>query len=257
VGEWLRGDVQGSLRGPAAVRSELYFRAAAGLWAAVTGGGTAFEREYGAAFFDHLDADPEAAAQFQGSMAGRAAYEAGAVVAAYDFGALATLVDVGGGPAIMLSAILRSAPRLRAVLVDRPGTLPAARARLEADGVAGRAECLAGDFFAELPAGADGYLLARVLHDWDDDAAARILAVCKAAMGPGARLLVAEAILPERAADQPEAIRMDLHMLLLLGARERTEAEFRALLAGAGFEVAAVAPTGAPSGLSVLEAVVR
>ena len=85
---------------------------------------------------------------------------------------------------------------------------------------------MAGDFFDAVPAGADAYLLSRVLHDWDDEDALRILRVCRAAMRADARLLVVDAILPERAVDQPFAIRMDLHMLLLLGARERTEAEF-------------------------------
>jgi hypothetical protein len=67
-------------------------------------------------------------------------------------------------------------------------------------------------------------------------------------------VLVVDAILPQRAKDLPFAIRMDLHMLLLLGARERTEAEFRTLLASAGLEVVRVVPTGSPAGLSVIEA---
>ena len=73
-------------------------------------------------------------------------------------------------------------------------------------------------------------------------------------MGPDARLLVVDAILPERAVDQPFAIRMDLHMLLLLGARERTEAEFAALLERAGFSLTRAIPTGSPAGLGVVEA---
>ena len=103
-------------------------------------------------------------------------------------------------------------------------------------------------------AGADAYLLSRVLHDWDDDDAERILDL-PAAMRTGSRLLVVEAVLPEQARDQPAAIRMDLHMLLLLGARERTaEAEFRQLLELCGFEVQRVVPTGSPAGLGVIEA---
>ena len=93
-----------------------------------------------------------------------------------------------------------------------------------------------------------------MLHDWTDDDARRVLATCRAAMGPGSRLLVVEAILPERAADQPAVIRMDLHMLVLLGARERTEAQLRRLLADAGFELRRVVPTRSPAGLSVIEA---
>jgi hypothetical protein len=125
---------------------------------------------------------------------------------------------------------------------------------MEAEGLGDRCKCVAGDFFAALPAGADAYLLSRVLHDWDDADAGRILAACRAALPPGGRVLVVEALMPERAQDGPEAVRMDLHMLTLLGSRERTEAEYRALLARAGLEVAAVHPTGSPAGLGVVEA---
>jgi hypothetical protein len=133
--------------------------------------------------------------------------------------------------------------------------VPLTRARLADDGLAGRAECLVGDFFDSLPAGADAYLLSRVVHDWGDAEARRILATCRAAVPPHGRLLLVEALLPERARDQPAAIRMDVHMLVLLGARERTEAQYRELLEAAGFTVRRVVPTRSPVGLSVIEAV--
>ena len=129
------------------------------------------------------------------------------------------------------------------------------RSKPHASTSAERAQCVEADFFEALPFGADAYLLSRVLHDWDDEPARRILAVVRAALPPHGRLLVVDAILPERAKDLPGAIRMDLHMLLLLGARERTEAEFRTLLAASGFEVRRIVPTGSPAGLSVIEAV--
>jgi hypothetical protein len=95
-----------------------------------------------------------------------------------------------------------------------------------------------------------------VLHDWDDEDAGRILDRVRAAMGDGSRLLVVEAILPERAADLAPAIRMDVSMLMLFSqARERTESEFGELLARAGLQLRAVFPTRSPAGLSVLEAV--
>ena len=255
VGACLRSDVAGSLRGPAVVRGELYYQAAAGTLAAVRHGGTAFEQVYGDRFFDYLARHPEQEATFQASMSGRAEQEAGDVVAAYDFGGLGRLVDVGGGYGILLGAVLRAAPELQAVLVDQPGVVEQARRRLEAEGVAGRCELVAGDFFASVPAGADAYLLSRVLHDWVDDDARRLLATCRSAMGQGSRLLIVEALLPERARDQPAEIRMDLHMLVLLGAHERTEAQYRRLLGETGFRVARVVPTASPAGLSVLEAV--
>lgn len=241
-------------RGAIIARGEVYYEAAAGLLDAVREGGTAFERVHGERFFEHLGRHPDREAAFQDSMAARSQREADDVVAAYDFSRIRRLVDVGGGRGILLSAILRAAPDMHGVLLDRDAAIPEARRRLEADGLADRAECREGDFFAAVPAGADAYLLSRVIHDWDDADAVRILATCRAAMGVGTRLLLVEAVLPERARERPEAIRMDLHMLILLGARERAEPEYRRLLADAGLELRRVVPTASPAGLSVIEA---
>jgi precorrin-6B methylase 2 len=248
------GEALPALRGQIVARAEVYYRAAAGLLDALRDGGTPFERVYGERFFDHLGRDMDAEAAFNASMAARADREARDVVAAYDFGGLRRLVDVGGGSGVLLSAILRAAPALRGVLMDRSAAIEAARERLERNGLAGRAECVAGDFFAAVPAGGDAYLLSRVIHDWDDRDATRILRRCRAAMSDGARLLVVEAVLPERARDAPEAIRMDLHMLVLFGARERTEEEYRRLLSAAGLDLRRVVPTASPAAVGVIEA---
>ena len=256
VGEGLREGVPGSQRGAILVRGEVYWSAAAGMLRTAIDGGTAFEHVHGERFFEHLAADPEREAAFQASMADRARREAADVVAVYDFAGLRELVDVGGGSGVLLEAILRATPGLRGVLIDRPEAVERAGARLATAGLDGLAECVAGDFFDAVPPGADAYLLSRVLHDWDDADARRILATCRAAMPAGARLLLVDAIVPERAQDAPEAIRMDLHMLMLLRARERTEAQFRELLAGAGFDLRRVVPTASAANLSVLEATV-
>jgi len=245
-----------SLRGATIARGELYYGAAAGLLKTVREGGTSFEHVHGASFFDYLQRHPDQYRVFQGSMAGRAEREARDVVAGYDFSGLRRLVDVGGGPAVLLAEILRATPQLRGVLMDREAVLPQARAHVERSGVGDRAECVKGDFFVSVPAGGDAYLLSRVLHDWNDGDAGRILANCRAAMSPGARLLVVEAILPERAGDAPEVIRMDLHMLILLGAKERTEAEFHRLLGDAGFRVQRVVRIASSAGLGIIEAVI-
>jgi hypothetical protein len=244
-----------SLRGATIARGALYYGAAAGLLETVRDGGTSFEHVHGTSFFEHLRRHPDRYDVFQGSMAGRAEQEARDVVAAYDFTGLHRLVDVGGGPAVLLAEILRAVPALAGVLMDHEAVVPRARDHLDRSGVGDRAECVPGDFFETVPAGGDAYLLSRVLHDWDDRDAGRILATCRSAMEPGVRLLVVEAILPERATDAPAVIRMDLHMLILLGARERTEAEFRNLLGAAGFTVQRVVRTGSSAGLGIIEAV--
>ena len=249
------GGCLSSLRGATIARGALYYDAAAGLLETVRDGGTSFAHVHGASFFEHLQRHPDQYDVFQGSMAGRAEQEARDVVAAYDFTGLRRLVDVGGGPAVTLAEILRAVPELAGVLMDREAVVPRARQHLDRSGVGDRAECVPGDFFVTVPAGGDAYLLSRVLHDWDDGDAGRILAVCRSAMEPGVRLLVVEAILPERASDAPAVIRMDLHMLILLGARERTEAEFRNLLGAAGFTVQRVVQTESSAGLGIIEAV--
>jgi hypothetical protein len=240
VGELLRAGVPGSLRGAVVARGGLYHRPAAGLLAAVRDGGTPFELVEGRTFFDALAAAPERLAAFQASMADRSAREAGAVVAAYDVSGFASVVDVGGGSGTLLRAVLGRAPSADVLLFDRPAVV--AGSDLPAAG---------GDFFTEVPAGADAYLLSRVLHDWDDSDARRVLGVRRTAMRPDSVLLLVEAVLPERAVDDPAAVRMDLHMLLLLHGRERTAAEYAALCDTAGLRLTRDVATDA--GVHVLE----
>ena len=102
------------------------------------------------------------------------------------------------------------------------------------------------DFFAEVPPGGDVYLLSNVLHDWDDAAATTILRTVRAAMRPDARLLVVENVLdaPGRTAPQQRDVHLvDLHMLVMFGARERTKAEYDSLLVDAGFAPSRLSPS--------------
>ncbi|WP_170309082.1 methyltransferase [Pseudonocardia hierapolitana] len=243
TGRLLRDGVEGSQRGAVLARGGLYYGALAGLLDAVRDGGVPFERVHGRTFFDHLDAHPAESARFQGSMAVRAAREAAAVVEAYDFRRFRTLVDVGGGTGVLLAAILRAAPGVSAVLFDRPEVVRDAQV-----------PHVGGDFFAEVPAGAEAYVLSRVIHDWSDADAVAILRTVRRAIPDTGTLLLVEAVLPARAADDPAAVRMDVHILTLLGGQERTAAEFAVLLDAAGFRLDRVLPTGPGSGVHVLVA---
>jgi hypothetical protein len=243
MGELLCADRRGAQRGAMLARGQVYYAALGGLLAAVRSGGVPFESVHGERFFAHLAAHPELVGAFQASMRDRSAREAAAVVAAYDFAVFGTVVDIGGGGGVLLTAILDAAPDVSGVLFDRPEVT--ARSPLPA---------VAGDFFVDVPAGADAYLLSRVIHDWSDADAVAILRTCRRAMTDSARLLLVEAELPERAADHPAAIRMDLHMLALLGGRERTRAEYAALLAEADLRLTAVVPADPVSGVHVYEA---
>lgn len=246
--ELLREGRPGSFRGLLLARGELYYGAFGRLRDAVRGGGNAFEMAYGKPFFEHLDGHPEQTAAFQQSMADRARQEVADVVAAYDFGRFGRLVDVGGGRGALVAAIAAANPALSAVLFDQPAIADRAL------DLPGNCEIARGDFFASVPGGADAYMLSRVIHDWDDDAARRILVNCREAMPADGTLLLVEALLPERAVEAPAAIRMDINMLTMFDGKERTEAEFAGLFAAAGFRPTRTVAVDRATGLHILEA---
>ncbi len=213
-------------------------------------GKPAFEHVFGAPRFEWLAKHPEQAALFQRAMVALGQGGNAEVAEAYDFAGCGRIVDVGGGHGQLLSAILARNPQLSGVLYDLPAGIEAARA-----GVGGplpRCELVAGDFFAAVPEGADAYILKRVIHDWDDDSAVRILDNCRRAMAAGGRVLVVETIV--KTGNDPDPIKvMDLNMLAVTGGRERTKDEYMRLFERAGLRLARVMPT--PSPLSILEAV--
>jgi O-methyltransferase len=248
------GERLGTFAGAVTARGTLYYPAVGHLLDALRTGRVAFELAYGAPMFDYLAAPSDLAEVFHSSMADRARREANAVAAAFDYSNCRTVVDVGGGRGILLARLLDERPELVGVLADLPSALPGARAYLDAAGVGDRVRDEAIDFFVAVPGGGDVYVLSRVLHDWKDADALSILETCRADMPNTARLVVIDAIVPEVASDAPAAIRMDLYMLVLLGARERTEGDLRALLVTAGFRVDGVTPLDPLSGLAMISA---
>jgi hypothetical protein len=118
--------------------------------------------------------------------------------------------------------------------------------------VSDRWERVGGSFFDAVPAGGDAYMLASVIHDWDDEAATAILKTCHGAMAPGAKLLLLEGII--QPGNDPDPLKFgDLHMLVLFAGRERTAVEFRVLFESAGFALTRILPT--PAQWSVVEGV--
>ena len=144
----------------------------------VQSGVPAFERHFSASYFQYLAAHPEFAATFNAAMTGWSAQVASAVVAAYDFARCGTVVDVGGGHGTLLAAIVASQPHVRGILFDLPHVTAGATPLLTAAGVADRCEAVGGDFFTAVPSG-DTYVLAQILHDWDDDRSRTILEHCR------------------------------------------------------------------------------
>jgi len=210
-----------------------------------TGQGTR-EIVVGTEGFVHLDRDPEAAAIFNRAMVELTRLTALRVVKAYDFSGK-KVMDVGGGYGELLAQVLIAYPTAHGVLFDMAHAISKARDAFTERGLAARCEFVAGDFFESVPGGAEVYMLKSVIHDWPDDRAITILQACRRAMGPDAKLLLVEQMMPRRleASAQSESVaRSDLHMLVALGAQERAPTEFEVLLRAAGLATLRVLDTG-------------
>jgi hypothetical protein len=249
AGHLLRSDAPDGLRGWMIRYAELGL-AWGGLLHAVRTGEPPFAHVFGEPAFARFAREPACHPhQFETSWE-----SAQAVAASYDFAPFETVVDVGGGDGIVLAAILRRYPRLRGTVLDYPHQAARARRVAERVGVADRSRFVIGDFFEGVPAG-DAYVLRKVLHDWDDTPAARILQRCRQAMSERGRVIAVEDLLPERAVG--ESHRGDVMMLVETGGRERTEAAYRTLFATAGLALTEIRPLrdGQPSSRRLIEGV--
>jgi hypothetical protein len=215
-------------------------------------GQTAFPRANGQEVFAYYGAHPESAEPFNQAMTEYSEAVSAAVVRAYGFSGISTLVDVGGGHGSLLAAILEANPRLKGIVFDLPEVVAGARVRIEAEGLGGRCELAGGDFFASVPSGADAYILKAIIHDWDDERALAILRNVHGAMAAEGKLLLAELVVPPGGEGALSKL-SDLHMMVMTGGRERTEAEYGALLGAAGFRLTRIIPT--ESLVSVIEGV--
>ena len=199
--------------------------------------------------FEHLRQNPEEARLFDDAMTTLSELVAPAIASAYDFGAWESLMDVGGGNGILLSQILRAHPRLRGVLADQEHVLARARERgYLGSELQGRASMEPCDFFKHVPTGCRAYVMKSVIHDWDDEQARNILANCRKAIpDDGVLLLVEWDLLGNNVPSNGKFI--DVVMLVLTGGRERSEDEYRELLASSGFRLNKVYPTAAHFGV--------
>ncbi len=255
LGEFLRSDKPGSLRAFARMMGQdWHWRTFEGVLTSVRTGKPVMEAMHGQSLYGFLSSHPEQGELFDKAMTGFSSVEHEAIREAWDVGPQGTLVDVGGGRGHLLAALLRDRPGLRGVLFDRPEVIEGARGAVREMGLEGRCELVGGDFFQSVPSGGDAYLVKYILHNWDDERVGAILRACRRAMSPQARLVIVEQLVQPGNAPDPVRL-LDVEMLVVVGGRERTEEEFRELLAQSGFTLSRVVPTRMP--LSLIEAVPR
>ena len=217
---------------------------------AIASGKTAIEHAYGTTFFEWLEQHPTEHTMFIKTMNATSFGESAAVADAYDFGEVRRVIDIGGGNGTGIAAVLERYPDVEGVLFDLPSVIKEGGSALGDH--ASRCELVGGDFFDAVPERGDVYLLSHVIHDWDRERCVTILRNCREAMAPGGCILIIELLVPEGDEMHPAKIR-DMAMLALTGGMERTEEEYRDLLAEAGLTLTRVIPTAAS--VSIVEAV--
>ena len=256
LGVTLRSDVPGSMRAWVLLAfSDDQGTAWQALSHAVRTGELAFRHIFGTDMWTRLADRPEAARLFYEAMQSLTQGANGRLITNYPFEKFGWIVDVGGGNGSLLLPVLERHPAMRATIFDLPHVADAARSRIAEAGLSDRCEAVGGDAFVAVPAGADAYVLKGVIHDWEDKEASAILRTCRVAMSDRSKLILIERILPEQI-DPDDALARakfihDINMMVNPGGRERTEAEFRKLLAQADLRLTRV--LSMPGPLAIME----
>ena len=253
ISQFMRGDVPGSMRAMVRwINAPCSWAAWGRLDHSVKTGKPAFDEVHQAQVFEFFREHPDAGRVFNEAMTSVSGMSAEAITTAYDFGALPRIVDVGGGHGALLCAIMRAYDGPSGIVFDLPEVVEGTSELLIASGLAARIDTTGGDFFEQVPAGADAYLLKAIIHDWDDEHCIKIRDNCRRAMNEGGRVLILERVVTNTPAGVPAKL-LDLEMLVMTtGGRERTADEYRTLLAKAGLTLKRIVPT--QSALSIVEA---
>jgi hypothetical protein len=205
-------------------------------------GKSAWSQFHGEEVFDFFAQNQEAGRIFDRAMTSFTGVATTAVLEAYDFSGIDTLIDIAGGQGRLINRILDEYPGMQGVLFDLPHVIESAN-------VGDRLEFATGDFFVSVPSGGDAYIMKHIIHDWDDERAITILKNIKQAMNPGARVLVVESVIAE-GNGQDFGKLLDIEMLVSPGGKERTAVEYKDLFRRAGLRLTQIVPTKSPYSVS-------
>ena len=207
-------------------------------------------------WWDYLKANPKEMERFAEAMKSNSLNSLRGVLEHCDFAHTRTVVDVGGGLGHLAVALLERYPELHGILVDQPDVVALARTQLSSmNGIASRLECVGGDMFESVPRG-DAYVLKHIIHDWDDDRCVRVLRNCRENMDGDGRIFCVDTVLPPMGDTSAAAGKiLDIMVLLAIGGRERTRAQWEALYGAAGLRISRITPLQDNFGTSIVEGV--
>jgi hypothetical protein len=254
VSECLRADQPGSMRDLVLwMGNRFHFKVWSEMSYSIQTGQPAVEYVYGKSAFEAIFGDPEIAYDFNTAMTCFSRQIAPALLEAYDFSGIGTLMDVAGGHGAILCEVLSQYPEMKGILFDMENVIEEATCHICSLNMDHRCQTITGNFFDEIPAGADAYYMQHIIHDWADELALKILENCHRALEgrKDGRLIIVDSVVPETSEPHFSKI-LDLEMLLMPGGRERTEGEWRELFDKAGFEITRIIPMQAAE--SVIEA---
>jgi len=257
VSDCLRADAPKSMRDMVLwLGNRFHFKVWSELSYSIETGQPAVDHIYGQPAFEVIFGDPEIAYDFNTAMTCFSRQVAPALLEAYDFSGIGTLMDVAGGHGAILCEVLSRYPGMKGILFDMSNVIEEATCHICSLNMDHRCEVVEGNFFDEIPAGADAYYMQHIIHDWADEPALKILENCRRALEgrKDGRLIIVDSVVPETSEAHFSKI-IDLEMLLMPGGRERTEREWRELFANGGFEITRIVPMQAAE--SVIEARVK
>jgi len=249
VGQLLRRGIPNSMYSLAVSSGREWYGAMNHLPEAIRTGRCTFADHYGVPFFQYMAENPDSAGVYNDSMTALSRREVPAILAEYDFSSRKHIVDVAGGLGHCIHSILEKHPHLEGTLFDQESVI--AKARTNTD-LAARCNFATGNFFEEIPAGGDTYVMQRALHNWNDEEALKILKNFRRALPDDGLLLLFETAIRENESDSGR-LNSDLLMLCMMDGRERDRDQFRELLKAAGLELKRIIPTRSIS--SIIEAV--
>ena len=249
IASLLRSDIPNSLYSFAIMMGEDWmWRNWGQLMYSIETGKIAHEKVYGMSSFEFFTSNEKAGTIFNNAMTNLSKASVAPIVEAYDFSGAGTVADIAGGHGMVLAGVLKETPQVQGILFDLPGVIKGAGELLEKEGVSARVELVSGDFFQSVPKSADIYMMKHIIHDWDDTSSIKILKNIRSAMNDDGKVLIIEMVVPESNEPSPSKI-MDILMMIMEGGKERTEEEYRTLLASADLKLIRIIPTKSPYSL--------